>query len=117
MKPNFSNKICKDRRVKRKETDQKKGEPLKSFNEFILGIEDSEIDKLYKAVSIYGDCIWDIFSNNHTVYNKYLESYDLGSFRGSGSFIDDGIDKIKLIPERHFNYGFLYGFFRGRTKG
>lgn len=82
--------------------------PIKSCDQFIIELEDSEIEEEYEIISIYGDCIWDIFSNNHTVYNQNLESYDLGSFRGSGRFIADVIDKMKLIPEKPFNYMDFY---------
>lgn len=87
---------------------KEKPEPVSTFEEFILTITDTEVEELYEIVSIYGDCIWDIFSNNHTVYNKNFESYDLGSFRGSGSFIADAIDKINLVPGRIFDYMDFY---------
>jgi len=85
-----------------------KREPVKTFEEFILTITDTEVEELYEIVSIYGDCIWDIFSNNHTVYNENLASYDIGSFRGSGSFIADVIEKINLVPGRSFDYMDFY---------
>jgi len=98
---------------------KKKGKraPLKTFEEFILTIEDSKVDELYETVSIYGDCLWDIFSNNHTVYNENLESYDIGSFRGSGRFLAGIIDKINLVPDRSFDYmDFYMGSFIAETR-
>ena len=87
---------------------KEKPEPVSTFEEFILTITDTDVEELYEIVSIYGDCIWDIFSNNHKVYNENFESYDLGSFRGSGRFIADVIDKIKLVPGRAFDYMDFY---------
>ena len=98
---------------KRKE----KWEPLKTFEEFVRTIEHSNVEELYEIVSIYGDCIWDIFSNNHTVYNENSESYDIGSFRGSGRFIADVIDKMNLVPGRSFDYmDFYMGSFIAETR-
>ena len=79
-------------------------ESLKTFEEFILTIEETKVEELYEIVSIYGNCLWDIFSNNHTVYNENSESYDIGSFRGSGRFLADVIDKINLVPGKSFDY-------------
>ncbi len=59
-------------------------------------------------VSIFGNCLWNIFSNNHTVYNQKDESYDLGSWRGSGGFIADVINKLELIHGRTFDYMDFY---------
>jgi len=96
---------------------KEKREPLKTFEEFVLTIEDTNVDELYEIVSIYGDCLWDIFSNNHTVYNENLESYDIGSFRGSGGFLADVIDKINLVPDRSFDYlDFYMGSFIAETR-
>lgn len=87
---------------------KEKSEPLETFEEFIKGIHDSPVEEVYEMVSIYGDCLWDIFSNNHTVYNEKLESYHLGSFRGSAGFIADVIDKMNLVPEKTFDYMDFY---------
>lgn len=87
---------------------KRKSEPLKTFEEFVLTIEDSNVEELYEIVHIYGDCLWDIFSNNHTVYNENYESYDIGSFRGSGRFLANVIDKMNLVPGRSFDYMDFY---------
>ncbi|HET7116544.1 MAG TPA: hypothetical protein VFI29_08645 [Hanamia sp.] len=79
-----------------------------SFEEFIKDIKSEPVDEQYEMVSIFGDCIWNIFSNNHTVYNENGESYDLGSWRGSGRFIADVINKLELVPGKFFDYMDFY---------
>lgn len=88
--------------------------PLKSFEEFVKGLKIEPADEQYEIVSIFGDCIWNIFSNNHTIFNKNDESYDLGSWRGSGSFIADIINKLQLVSNKSFDYIDFYmgGIFR-----
>ncbi|MDQ3682976.1 MAG: hypothetical protein M3352_07890 [Bacteroidota bacterium] len=87
--------------------------PLMSFEEFIKDAKVEPVDEQYEIVSIFGDCIWNIFSNNHTVLNENNESYDLGSWRGSGHFIADVINKLQLVPGKSFDYMDFYmgGFF------
>lgn len=52
---------------------------------------------------VLGLTVYDTFSNNHEVYNKDSEVYDLGSFRGTGSFIADFLNNKD--PE---NNNFIY---------
>lgn len=87
-------------------------EPTKSYEEFLQEIETKPAEEHHELVSIYGDCLWNIFSNNHTVFNKNGQSYDLGSWRGSGRFIADVINKLQLVPARTFDYlDFYMGHF------
>ena len=59
--------------------------------------EEKEFQKVL-ALSVY-----DIFSNNHEVYNKDGKVYDLGSFRGSGRFIAEYLNSRN--PEtNHYDY-------------
>lgn len=83
-------------------------EPTKSYEQFLQEIETKPAEEQYELVSIYGDCLWNIFSNNHTVFNKNGQSYDLGSWRGSGRFIADVINKLQLVPARTFDYMDFY---------
>lgn len=83
-------------------------EPTKSYEQFLKEVEPSPVDEQYETVSIFGDCLWNIFSNNHTIYNQQAESYDLGSWRSSGGFIADVINKLQLVPGRTFDYMDFY---------
>lgn len=93
------------RRILKKAADT---EQTKSFEEFIKEIEHTAVDEQHEMISIFGDCIWNIFSNNHTVFNEHLESYDLDSWRGSGHFIADVINKLQLTPNKTFDYMDFY---------
>jgi hypothetical protein len=83
-------------------------ESTKSFKEFTTEFESTPVDEQYEIVSIFGDCIWNVFSNNHTVFNENFESYDFGSWRCSGGFIADVINKLQLVPEKPFGYMDFY---------
>jgi hypothetical protein len=82
--------------------------PTISFEEFIKDLKNEPVDEQYEIVSIFGDCIWNIFSNNHTVFNENAESYDLGSWRGTGRFIADVINKLQLVADKSFDYMDFY---------
>lgn len=79
-----------------------------SFEEFIKELESTPVDEQYEMGYIFGDCIWNIFSNNHTVFNEHLESYELCSWRRSGDFIADVINKLQLVPNKTFDYMDFY---------
>ena len=79
-------------------------EPTKTFKEFIEGLEETPVDQQSEAVDIFGNCLWKIFSNNHTVYNERYEAYELGSWRASGRFIADVINELHLVPDKSFDY-------------
>lgn len=53
---------------------------------------------------VLGLSIYDIFSNNHEVYNNDNQIYDLGSFRESGDFIANFLNNKKPVSK---NYGYL----------
>ena len=48
------------------------------------------------------------------MFNENGESYDLGSWRGSGGFIADVINELQLVPDKSFDYMDFYmgGIFR-----
>ncbi len=69
-------------------------EPTKSYEAFLHDLETTPADEQFEMVSIFGSCLWNIFSNNHTVFNQNGEAYDLGSWRGAGGSIADVINKL-----------------------
>ncbi len=79
-------------------------EPTKSYEQFLKETELKPVDEQYELVSIYGNSLWNIFSNNHTVFDKKGNSYDLGSWRGSGGLIADVINQLQLVPNATFDY-------------
>ncbi len=93
------------REIMKKKTDNK---PLRSFEKFIKDIITNPVDAQYEMVSIFGDCIWNIFSNNHTVFTTNSESYNLGSWKGTSGFIADVINKLQLVSDKSFDYTDFY---------
>jgi len=53
-----------------------------------------EVNQYEKFIEIFGSALWCIFSNNHEVVDEKGRVYDIGSFRGSGGFIADFLNKI-----------------------
>ena len=67
--------------------------------------------KLYFLANFFGDSLWDVFSNNHTVFSvEDRTEFSIGSWRGSGSFIASFIEHQNC--ELQFNYlDFYMGHF------
>ncbi len=57
-------------------------------------------------LDLLGSCLWCIFSNNHEVFDD-KGVYDIGSFRGSGRFIGDFLNK-NYPSETTFDYMDFY---------
>lgn len=64
----------------------------------------NDISETEEFQYVLGLCVYDIFSNNHEVYSNDNRVYDLGSFRGSGSFIADFLNNKNLVSK---NYDYL----------
>ncbi len=77
-------------------------EPTPSFEQFI---RDEEADQLAKPATpappttdedefadLLGQCLWDVFSDNHDVIAADGRIVSLGSFRGSGGFLADFLE-------------------------
>lgn len=58
-----------------------------------------------ELLQLLGECVWNIFSNNHSVIGPEGEEYNLGSFRGSGRFIADFINRH--YPSDRIAYDYL----------
>jgi len=68
--------------------------------------------ELYFLAHFFGNSLWEVFSNNHTVFmvDDYTD-FSIGSWRGSGSFIADFIEKQN--KELRFDYmDFYMGHFK-----
>ena len=89
------------RRVSRKKDEEETPPPRpEDFAEDSPGAGNSD-DELTKLL---GDCLWLIFSDNHTVLDAEGGAYNLGSFRGSGRFIADFLNEHYLLSEGSFDY-------------
>lgn len=58
-----------------------------------IGFKDTPIDAEREAREIVGQCLWDIFSDSHEVMAVDGRSMDLGSFRSSGGFLADVLNR------------------------
>lgn len=79
--------------------------PIKSIN--LDKYQQDELKDILETEEfqyVLGLSVYDIFSNNHEVYSNDNRVYDLGSFRGSGSFIADFLNNRNLISK---NYDYL----------
>nr|MBK9652335.1 hypothetical protein [Bacteroidota bacterium] len=55
----------------------------------------SDVDEENEPRTLLGLCLWDIFSNNHSVKDAQGKEYDLGSFRGCASMIAELLNGAK----------------------
>ncbi len=62
------------------------------------------LDADAETVQMLGRALWDVFSNNHRVCDSYGTVYDLGSFRGSASFIAEVINILYNNVGRSYYY-------------
>jgi hypothetical protein len=65
--------------------------------------EETPIKPVYEFLDLFGNCLWKIFSDNHTVFDRDGIEYDLGSFRGTGGTIADFINE-NFWKESQFGY-------------
>lgn len=61
-----------------------------------------------ELTTLLGNCLWLIFSDNHTVFDAEGREYNLGSFRGSGGFIADFLNEHFPLSEGSFDYMDFY---------
>lgn len=84
--------------------DEKNENDLPEFDEFKKEYSEKPIQSEKELWDLMGLCVWDIFSNNHEVIAPDGRIANLGSFRGSGSFIALWIEGREETDER---YGYL----------
>lgn len=51
------------------------------------------VDTVREVRELVGECLWDVFSNNHDVIAPDGRIIDIGSFRGAGGFIADCLNR------------------------
>jgi hypothetical protein len=68
--------------------------------------EETPIDPRREARQLVGDCLWDVFSDNHEVIAPDARIVDLGSFRGAAGTIADWINLRE--PEARLDYMDFY---------
>src|SRR5260370_26318687 len=58
-----------------------------------------------ECIYVVAQAAYDIFSNNHEVSSQRSKVYDLGSMRGSGSFIAEFLNNF--FPAFNFSYDYI----------
>ncbi len=81
--------------------------PILADIENELAEESKPIAPYEEFLDTIGSCLWCIFSNNHDVVDAKGKVYNLGSFRGSGGFIGDFLNK-HYPSNVSFNYMDFY---------
>ena len=64
------------------------------------------VDEEKEPLHLLGLCLWDVFSNNHSVHDCNDVAYDLGSFRGSAATIAELING-RGEQNEEFNFDYL----------
>lgn len=67
--------------------------PPPTFEEVVSRYVDPPSEPERELAELVGRCMWDIFSDNHEVITSDGRVVDLGSFRGSGAFIADWLNR------------------------
>jgi hypothetical protein len=68
-------------------------EPEPTLEQVRATWQDSPVERDREVRELIGDCVWDIFSDNHDVVAPDGRLVHLGSFRGSGGFVADLLNR------------------------
>ena len=67
--------------------------PEPTFAEVRATWEETPVKMAEEVIDLVGQCLWDVFSNNHEVITTDGRVADLGSFRGAAGFIADYVSR------------------------
>jgi hypothetical protein len=81
-------------------------EPEPSLEEVAAAYEDPPIDTEREIGELVGMCLWDTFSNEHDVVGLDGRLVDIGSWRGTGGFIADELNR--QMGEAKYDYMDFY---------
>jgi hypothetical protein len=79
--------------------------PVATREEIAASWIENPVDEQRELTSLMGECLWDIFSDNHAVVTGDGRVADLGSFRGSSAFIAKFISGENTDGEKNFYMG------------
>jgi hypothetical protein len=87
--------------------DDKRPEPPEPTLDGIAGdFRERPIEAEQEARELVGQCLWDVFSDSHEVVGADGRVLDLGSFRGSGGFLAEILNR--QIGADHYDYMSFY---------
>jgi hypothetical protein len=90
--------------------DERPVAPEPTLDEITRDFRERPIVVEQEARELVGECLWDIFSDSHEVIGPDGRLLDLGSFRGSGDFLADVINR--QVGERQYD---SMSFYMGTT--
>jgi hypothetical protein len=77
----------------RRPDDQRPVPPEPTLDDVSRDFRESTIDTEREVTELVGMCLWDVFSDSHDVVGPDGRLLDLGSFRASGEFLADYINR------------------------
>jgi hypothetical protein len=77
----------------RKPNDERPESPEPTIDEIARDYKSSPIETDRELRELVGQCLWDVFSDSHEVVGPDGRVLDLGSFRGSGGFLADTLNR------------------------
>ena len=90
----------------RKPNDQHPVRPEPTFDEVASKFQEHPIEAEKEVRELVGDCLWDVFSDSHEVVAQDRRVLNLGSFRGSGAFLAEILNR--QTGDEHFDYMNFY---------
>ncbi len=72
-----------------KKPEEGKERPATTREEIAAEFQETPIETRHECAQLVGECLWDIFSDNHEVVGTDRRVLDIGSFRGAAGFIAD----------------------------
>src|SRR5207237_1759447 len=92
----------------RKPDDPRPLPPEPTLEQFAQAHFDRPAEPEAEVRELVGQCLWDVFSDSHEVVASDGRQLDLGSFRGSGGFLADVLNR-QLGEERYDYLSFYMG--------
>jgi hypothetical protein len=90
----------------RRPDDERPVTPEPTLDEVAREFRERPIEAEQEVRELVGECLWDVFSNSHEVVGANGRVLNLGSFRGSGDFLADVLNR--QVGERQYDYMSFY---------
>jgi hypothetical protein len=94
----FHRRMCELRRP----DDERPLPPEPTLDDVARSFQERPIEVEHEVRELVGDCLWDVFSDSHEVVGDDGRVLSLGSFRGSGGFLADVLNR--QVGAEHYDY-------------
>jgi hypothetical protein len=104
----------------RRPNDQRPLPPEPTFDEVARDFRERPVKTVREVRELVGQCLWDVFSDGHQVTATDGRVLDLGSFRASGGFLAEILNRqtgAEHYDYLHFYMGTIWGAQRAGGKG